>query len=146
VLVNRVEPVHFSAQYHRTPQGEIDLALAQLKWPLGTVASFAASYITPPGMYPHGFDRAEVFGSGWAARICPNPGPIEVWSAQAEWPMGLEIRAGATGATGMLAEELRCFCRVVRGLHPVPTGATYADALQVQGWMERLAGAAASSE
>ena len=52
--------------------------------------------------------------------------------------MPLEIRPGPVGATGMLAEELRCFCRVVRGLQPVPVGATYADALQVQAWMEKL--------
>ena len=53
--------------------------------------------------------------------------------------MPLEIRADATGATGMMAEELRCFCRVVRGQQSVPAGATYQDALQVQQWMDRLA-------
>ena len=138
VLIDRAEPVHFSAQCHRTRDGEIDLALAQLKWAHGTVASFAASYLTPAGMAPRGFDRMEVFGEGWSARINPNPRPIEVWGAQAEWPLPLEIRSGTAGATGMLAEELRCFCRVVRGLQPVPVGATYADALQVQAWMEKL--------
>src|SRR5262245_30454374 len=137
-LLERVEPVHFSAQYHRTASGAIDLALAQLQWPNGAVASFAASYLTPVGMPPRGFDRTEVFGEGWSARINPNPRPLEVWGTQAEWPLGLEIRAGAAGATGMMAEELRCFCRVVRGVQPVPAGATYADALQVQSWMERL--------
>ncbi|HVW03217.1 MAG TPA: Gfo/Idh/MocA family oxidoreductase [Planctomycetaceae bacterium] len=138
VLLGRAEPVHFSAQYHRTSGGAVDLALAQLKWRDGAVGSFAASYMTPAGMAPRGFDRMEVFGDGWSARISPNPRPIEVWGQQAEWPMALEIRTGAHGATGMLAEELRCFCRVVRGLEPVPVGATYSDALQVQSWMERL--------
>ena len=52
--------------------------------------------------------------------------------------MALEIRAEPTGATGMMAEEQRCFCRVVRGLQDVPLGATYADALQVQQWMHNL--------
>jgi predicted dehydrogenase len=144
-LVERAEPVHFSAQYHRTREGEVDLALAQLKWPSGTVASFAASYLTPAGMYPRGYDRTEVFGEGWSARICPNPRPMEVWGTQAEWPLGLEIRAGTSGATGMLAEELRAFCRVVRGVHAVPVGATFGDALQVQEWMARLEAAAKSS-
>lgn len=138
VLLDRAEPSHFSAQFHRTLDGEVDLALAHLKWPQGTVASFAASYLTPAGMPPRGFDRMEVFGPGWAARITPNPRPIEVWSEQASWPMPLEIRADPTGPTGMMAEELRCFCRVVRGMEPVPAGATYQDALQVQGWMDRL--------
>ncbi len=142
VLVDRAEPESFNAQYHRTKSGDIDLALAQLKWPNGTVASLAASYLTPSGMPPRGFDRTEVFGDGWCARISPNPRPIEVWDTQASWPLALEIRAGAMGSTGMMAEELRHFCRVVRGQQPVPVGATYADAIQVQEWMEKLAACA----
>lgn len=142
VLMNRVEPASFSAQFHRTPQGAVDLASARLQWPDGTLASFAASYLTPSGMPPRGFDRMEVFGPGWAARINPNPRPIELWDEQARWPMPLEIRADAEGPSGMMAEELRCFCRVVRGTNPVPVGATYADALQVQRWMERLVASA----
>jgi len=141
-LLGRAEPTRFTAQYHRTPHGEIDLALAQLQWADGPVASFAASYLTPAGMAPRGFDRMEVYGEGWSARIAPNPRPIEVWDDHASWPLALEIRASGESATGMMAEELRCFCRVVRGLQPVPDGATYEDALQVQSWMERLAGAA----
>lgn len=142
VLMNRVDPAEFSCQFHRTPKGEIDLAAAQLKWEQGPLASFVASYLTPAGMPPRGFDRMEVFGEGWAARINPNPRPVEVWAEQASWPLPLEIRADATGATGMMAEEQRCFCRVVRGLQPVPVGATYHDALQVQQWMDRLEAAA----
>ncbi|MDA1162571.1 MAG: Gfo/Idh/MocA family oxidoreductase [Planctomycetota bacterium] len=138
VLVQRAEPSHFSLQYHRTPTGAIDLASARLSWDNGPVATFAASYLTPSGMPPRGFDRMEVFGDGWASRISPNPRPIELWSEQAEWPMALEIRADPAGASGMMAEEQRRFCRVVRGLQPVPVGATYGDAIQVQEWMDRL--------
>jgi predicted dehydrogenase len=141
-LVNRAEPVHFGARFHRTPAGAVDLAVAQLQWADGLLAAFAASYLTPAGMPPRGFDRTEVFGAGWSARIRPNPRPIEVWDERAHWPLALEIRADAAGATGMMAEELRCFCRVVRGEQAVPVGATYADALQVQQWMDRLAIAA----
>lgn len=138
VLVDRVDPMEFSAQYHRTLRGEIDVAAAQLKWPNGLLATFTASYLTPAGMPPRGFDRMEVFGDGWAARIEPNPRPIEVWAELASWPLPLEIRADNHGATGMMAEEQRCFYRVVRGLQPVPVGATYDDALQVQRWMNQL--------
>lgn len=138
VLVDRAAPIQFSAQYHRTTGGEVDLALAQLKWENGPVASFEASYLTPPGMPSRGFDRTEIFGDGWSARITPNPRPIEVWSDQAEWPLALEIRANGTEVSGMMAEELRCFCRVVRGVQEVPMGATFADAIQVQGWMDKL--------
>lgn len=145
VLLDRAEPAGFSAQYHRTPTGAIDAALAQLQWKHGPVASFVASYLTPAGMAPRGLDRMELFGAGWSARISPNPRPIEVWDERAVWPLPLEIRVDSAGATGMMAEELRCFCRVVRGLQPVPVGATYADALQVQQWMDRLASLAEES-
>jgi predicted dehydrogenase len=136
VLLDRAEPDHFSAQFHRTASGDIDLALAQLQWDGGAVACFAASYLTPTGMPPRGFDRTEVFGDGWSARISPNPRPLEVWDSQASWPLALEVRADPP--SGMMAEELRCFSRVVRGLQAVPTGATYADAIQVQRWMDKL--------
>jgi predicted dehydrogenase len=145
VLLNRAEPSRFQACYHRTARGAIDLANAQLQWPTGTLASFTASYLTPSGMPPRGFDRMELFGDGWAARIAPNPRPIEVWSESATWPMPLEIRTGATGPTGMMAEELRAFCRVVRGRIPVPVGATFTDAIQVQQWMEKLEACAEQS-
>ncbi len=140
VLLNRSEPDHFSAQYHRTEAGDIDLALAQLKWSGGAVASFSASYLTPSGMPPRGFDRTEVFGDGWSSRISTNPRPIEVWGSRADWPLALEIRT--TPPSGMMAEELRCFCRVVRMVQSVPVGATYPDALQVHGWMEKLSSCA----
>lgn len=138
VLVDRAEPGDFSAQFHRTRGGDVDLALATLQWSHGPVASFAASYLTPAGMPPRGFDRMEVFGDGWSARINPNPRPIEVWDERASWPMALEIRTDSSGATGMMAEELRCFCGVARGLQAVSVGATYADAMQVQQWMDKL--------
>lgn len=141
-LTNRAEPEQFSSQFHRVETGAVDLALAQLQWSDGTLASFAAGYVTPTGMAPRGFDRMEVFGKGWASRITPNPRPIEVWDERASWPMPLEIRADLSGPSGMMAEELRCFCRVVRSLERVPVGATYLDALQVQHWMDRLVEAA----
>jgi len=137
-LVNRTEPTGYSSQAHFTADGDCDLVLAQLRWPDGMLASFAASFMTPDGMAGNGFDVFEVFGDGWAARTRSNPRPIEVWDERARWPMALEIRADPSGPTGMMAAELRAFCRVVRGLQPVPMGATYADAMQVQRWMARL--------
>ncbi len=137
-LVNRAEPTGFSSQAHFTAEGGCDLVLAQLRWPDGLLASFAASFMTPEGMATNGFDLLEVFGDGWAARTRSNPRPIEIWDERAHWPMALEIRADPSGPTGMMAAELRSFCRVVRGLHGVPLGATYGDAIQVQRWMDRL--------
>ena len=137
-LVNRNEPTRFSAQAHHTDNGEVDLMLAQLQWENGMIASFAASFMTSDGTPNNGYDHMDVFGKGWSARIRPNPRPIEVWDTQARWPLALEIRADPSEATGMLAEELRCFCRVIRGLQEIPLGATYADGMQIQQWMHRL--------
>lgn len=138
-LTNRAEPQHFSAQVHHNSAGECDLAIAQLRWADGKVASLTASFLTPAGMPHDGFDRLEAFGDGWAARIQPNPRPIELWDERAQWPSALEIRSDSVCPSGMLAEELRTFCRVVRGCEPVPVGASYADALQVLRWLDQLA-------
>ncbi|MGE3315301.1 MAG: Gfo/Idh/MocA family protein [Planctomycetaceae bacterium] len=144
VLMNRAEPIRMSAQTHVTPDGRCDLALAQLQWESGALASLSASFLTPPGMAADGFDRMEVFGQGWAARLQPNPRPIEVWDSRARWPFALEVRTEPHAASGMLADQLRCFCRVVRGIEPVPMGATYHDAVQLQRWIEQLQTAAST--
>jgi predicted dehydrogenase len=141
-LMNRAEPRFFSAQAHFAEDGACDLAVAQLQWENGTIAALVASFLTPTGMASDGFDRLEVFGKGWSARISPNPRPIELWDEKANWPAALEIWAGPDCPTGMLAEELRSFCRVVRGAETVPIGTRYADALQVQSWLDRLEAAA----
>jgi predicted dehydrogenase len=140
-LMQGAEPNRISAQ-HRVVGGVCDLALAQLHWESGAVASLTASFLTPPGMASDGFDRTEVFGHGWSARLQTNPRPIELWDSRAQWPLALEIRDAP--ASGMLAEELRSFCRVVRGLEPIPRGARYGDALQVIRWLRRLEEAAKS--
>lgn len=137
-LLESAEPEAFGGQVHRTAGGAVDLVTAQLRFPGGVHAQYTASFMAPPGMPGNGYDRLEVFGDGWAARMRMNPRPIEVWTEKALWPMPLEIRAEPSGPTGMMAAELRCFCRVVRGLEAVPRGATYADALQVQRWMDRI--------
>jgi predicted dehydrogenase len=140
-LMGSAEPTHYSCRFRHSPRG-IDLVAAQMAWDELTLADFTASFLTPAGMAADGFDRLEVFGDGWMARIEPNPRPIQVWDDRARWPMTLEIRAGDGQPTGMLAEELRCFCRVVRGLQPVPAGATYEDAMRIQRWIEKLEAAA----
>ena len=137
-LTGGLEPQRFEAALRRNAEGACDLATARLCWPGGLTASLTASFLTPPGMPADGFDRLELFGDGWAARIQPNPRPLELWDDRARWPMGLEISASSGNPAGMLAEELREFFRVVRGEQPVPLGARYSDGLQVQRWLENL--------
>ena len=136
-LMDRAEPSRVTSQVHLTDAGRPDLALAQLQWPDGTIASLTASFLTPSGMASDGFDRMEVFGEGWAARVRANPRPLEVWDDRAHWPMALEISAEGS-VSGMLAEELRSFCRVVTKREPVPVGAAYQDAIQIARWIEQL--------
>jgi predicted dehydrogenase len=137
-LMNGAEPSSFSAWLHQRREGGFDAATAELIWPGGACGSFAASFLTPPGMPGDGFDRMEIFGEGWAARIALNPQPLELWTDKATWPIALDIHDDPASPSGWLAEELRHFCRVVRGQASVPLGARYQDALQVQRWIETL--------
>ncbi len=136
-------PEGMSARMHRTESGACDLVLAEMRWPGGTWGSFTSSFLTPGGMPADGFDRFEVFGEGWAARLSLNPQPFELWSQRAEWPIGLDIDDDPARPSGWMAEELRHFCRVVRGKARAPVGARYEDALMIQEWMQRLEESAA---
>ena len=136
-LMDQQEPSQMTSQTHRTPDGRCDLALAQLQWPCGTIASLTASFMTPEGMASDGFDRMEVFGEGWSARVQANPRPMELWDHRARWPLALEIGDGDP-VTGMLAEELRCFAHVVSGEASVPNGARYQDAVQIARMIDQL--------
>jgi predicted dehydrogenase len=137
-LMNGEEPVRLSGRLHRRPGGGFDLARAELEWASGAWGSLTASYLTPPGLAGDGFDRIELFGQGWAAHLRLNPQPLEIWAERAEWPLALNISADPIAPTGWLAEELRHFCRVVRGQAQPPLGARYADGLRIQGWLEQL--------
>lgn len=135
-LKQRAEPNQFAAQVRRQRDGTCDLAVAQLGFEDGCLAKLTASFLTPQGMPHDGFDRTEVFGEDWAARVMANPRPFEVWDNRSRHPLTLEL--GCEQQSGMLAEQLRCFCRVARGEQAVPLGASFADAIQVQCWIERL--------
>jgi len=141
-LLGNEDPVKVTAQQHKTKDGAVDLALAQLQWKNGTIATFSAAFMEPKSVSHEGFDRMEVWGEGWMARMTPNPRPIEVWDDERlSPPMTLEIRADASGPTGMMAEELRCFLRIAAGVQKTPAGATYQDAMQVQRWLDRIVSA-----
>jgi predicted dehydrogenase len=141
-LTGGAEPVRWSARLQPRPAGGYDLATAQLEWADGASASLVASYLTPPGMAADGFDRLEMFGRGWAARLELNPQPLTVWAKRAEWPLALDIDDDPAAPSGWLAEELRHFCRVVRGRAAVPVGARFEDGLRIVDWIDRLEGSA----
>jgi predicted dehydrogenase len=137
-LMNGEEPSRASARLHPAAGGRFDLAQAELEWASGAWGSLTASFLTPPGMPPDGFDRLELFGNGWAAQLRLNPQPLEIWAGRAEWPLALDINSDPAAPSGWLAEELRHFCRVVRGQGEIPLGARYPDALRIQSWLEQL--------
>lgn len=137
-LMDRRDPVTMTAQQGRSQNGAVDLALAQLRWEDGALATFTSGLVTPPGLPEQGFDRMEVFGQGWTARLLPNPRPIQLWDDKARSPLQTEVLTDASGTTGMLAEEQRSFCRVVRGQQSVPIGARYEDAMQLMRWLDQL--------
>jgi predicted dehydrogenase len=137
-LMDRRDPVTMTAQQGRSQNGAVDLALAQFRWEDGALATFTSGLVTPPGLPEQGFDRMEVFGQGWTARLLPNPRPIQLWDDKARSPLQTEVLTDASGTTGMLAEEQRSFCRVVRGQQSVPIGARYEDAMQLMRWLDQL--------
>lgn len=137
-LMGGRDPVAMTAQQGHSQDGAVDLALAQLRWADDTIATFTSGLVTPPGLPEQGFDRMEVFGDGWAARLLPNPRPIQLWDDKARSPLQIEVLTDASGATGMLAEEQRTFCRVVGGEQSVPIGARYEDAMQLLRWLDQL--------
>lgn len=128
------EPLSFAAWLHPTRCA----ATAELRWRGGACGSFAASFLTPPGQPSDGFDRMEIFGEGFSARVALNPQPLELWTDKASWPVALDVYDDPQSPSGWLAEELRHFCRVVRGAAKVPLGARYQDAIQVQRWLDKL--------
>lgn len=137
VLAGGAEPERMQAWLHPRPGGGCDLALARLEWADGLWVALSASYFTPPGMGSDGFDRLEAYGRGWVARMEINPQPLTIWAERAEWPLALAIDDDPAAPSGWLAEELRCFCRVVRGAEP-PLGARYEDGLRIMEWLDRL--------
>lgn len=137
VLAGGAEPTRMQAWLHPRPGGGCDLALARLEWADGLWIALSASYFTPPGMGSDGFDRLEAYGRGWVARMEINPQPLTIWAERAEWPLALAIDDDPAAPSGWLAEELRCFCRVVRGAEP-PLGARYEDGLRIMDWLDRL--------
>ncbi|MBN1588583.1 MAG: Gfo/Idh/MocA family oxidoreductase [Pirellulales bacterium] len=138
VLVGGAEPVAFHARNSCGSDGTCDLSLAELVWDNGAVASLSASYLTPSSMEPGGFDRLEVFGEGWFGRLAPNPRPTFVCDDRVWWLMPFEFNTDPAGPNNMMAEQLRCFCRVVRGLQTVPVGARYEDAVTILRWQTKL--------
>lgn len=137
-IVNGQEPSEFASWMHPHRDGGSDAATAELRWSNGMCASFAATFLTPPGMPADGFDRLEIFADGWSAKLALNPQPLEIWTDRAAWPVGLDIHEDPVAPSGWLAEELRHFCRVVRGQATVPVGARYQDAVQIQQWIQTL--------
>jgi hypothetical protein len=102
VLVDRAEPAQFSAQFHRTRAGQVDLALAQMQWAGGPVASFTAPYLTPPGMAP-------MASTGWRCSATAS----RRGSAQPQADRGVgrasRLAAGAGDPDGFpLVALLRC--------------------------------------
>jgi predicted dehydrogenase len=137
-LMDGEEPKRASARMRPRPGGGFELARVELEWASGAWGSFTASFLTPPGMPPDGFDRLELFGRGWAAQLRLNPQPLDIWAERAEWPLALDIHADPNAPSGWLAEELRYFCRVLRRQAQVPLGARYVDGLRIQSWLERI--------
>ncbi|MBI3921353.1 MAG: Gfo/Idh/MocA family oxidoreductase [Armatimonadetes bacterium] len=131
------EPVYFDALDATNSQGLADHAWGTLRWDDGRVATFHSHWILPDGAAGDGFDRVEVFGDRYVARVDTNPQNLTWTDDKVTWPLCLEISSVEGRPTGMLAEELRSFLAACSGA-PVPPGCRMEDAIQVQRWMDTL--------
>ncbi|GIS61556.1 MAG: hypothetical protein CM1200mP2_37810 [Planctomycetaceae bacterium] len=126
-----------------TSDGEIDPALAQLSWengpPVRSRRRISHLRGCPPGDRSHGGLRRGLGSAGGG-----QPATFGGLGEQAEWPMALEIRTDPRGhgGAGRGATLPLPGGRASRG----PLGATFADAIQVQQWMNRLTAAAGPSQ
>jgi len=137
-LTGGAEPVAMSAQRRVTENGETDLVLAQLTFPNGMLANFSSGFVTPSTVPDTDYDRMELYGGGWAACLDLHPWPFEHRVGGSHPPSTRGVPDDSAKSPGMRAEELRCFCRVVRGEEPVPVGARYEDGMQLMRWMQAL--------
>lgn len=131
------EPVDLAAWDAVDAHGAADHSWATLRWSDGRIATFHSHWILPPAAGDDGHDWMEVFGGGYHTRVATNP---QAWSWAGDrltWPVALEMSAVHGRPTGMLVEELRSFLAACRGA-AVPAGCRISDAVQIQGWIERL--------
>ena len=80
VLKQREEPISVSAQLHRDARRTSRFSARATA--IGRRIRSHHSrlhFLTPAGMPADGFDRMEVFGRDWTARVSSNPRPLELW-------------------------------------------------------------------
>ncbi|MDB6094989.1 MAG: hypothetical protein JWM32_2551 [Verrucomicrobia bacterium] len=136
-MAQGAEPVEFAITESRNRRGKVDMAWVLLRWADGRVATFHSNFGLPASAPGDGWDATEVFGENYHARIDTNPAPFRIGSDGVSWPITLEISKVMGRPTGMLAEAQRSFFAVLDGA-PVPAGCRIEDALQIQGWTDRL--------
>ena len=76
--------------------------------------------------------------------MIPLPAVVEAVRAHSPALLALDIDDDPAAPSGWLAEELRHFCRVVRGQVAVPVGARFVDGLRIVDWTDQLERAANS--
>lgn len=132
-LVHGAEPEAFAAWDSRNADGRVDMSWASLRWADGRTATFQCHMMLPEGSPSEGWDSLEAFGDGLHTKVVTNPAPWTWTESRTTWPVNLEIHADS----GMLAMVWTRFLAACRGAD-IPGGCRFADALQVQVWIERL--------
>lgn len=131
------------------------LAMAQLLWDDGLVATISCDRLLPDGAAPSA--SLSIAGRGWSvssdgggqAARGSMMGQLlaDIVVPQAAQPLMLPPRDDGLGACGPLADQLRSFARFCRqGQTHIPvSGSTFEDGLAVVRWLDQMRKAAADS-
>ena len=141
-LVEGREPIRFSATQREHHEGGADVALAQLHWEDGLLASLRADYLIPDSVAAEvSRDELEIAGDDWSMQLPYDKGFIRLSSSGGltEIPCELPPRNGVNDFyEDAIRNELEHFIALVRGSAVVPIGARYRDACRIQQWIDRF--------
>ena len=140
-LMQGAEPLSFAGETrHHVSEGD-DLSIGQLQWQDSAIAILEANYFLPTSQFTQAIDEISVTGEGWYVKLAYESGLITVLD-----DAGLRtIRVRPFDEEGLdsffddaLRNEIKHFGALIQGKLPVPSGAKYEDACQVQNWIDRL--------
>ncbi len=136
-MVKGEDPSEFHFMESAQAGNHPDMAWASLRWADGRMATFHSHCTLPPSAPADGWDRIEIFGTGYHSLVQTNPAPWQWQGAHPQWPIALELSTVQGRPTGMLAEAQRSFIAALKGA-PLPEGCSLENALQIERWAARL--------
>jgi len=141
-LMPENKPIQIQGQAHFTNGGKADLAMAQLSWKSGQLASFVAGFVHPNGSTPEVHDSLIAHGEDWIITLEYFNSSITIESTESKASkfkiFNGETDSSSTFMSRALTNQFNAFLDVIDGVTDITIGASYQDALVVQDWIEQL--------